>query len=83
MCWRAFAGVAGTSNLGNLAQVRVVDGGAIRAEGSRGERRNDDLFLSPPPLRHGARVLVRHRNKMAGIDKVQIHVHVDKAWKYM
>lgn len=48
MCWRAFAGVAGTSNLGNLTQVRVVDGGAIRAEGSRGERRNDDLFLFLP-----------------------------------
>lgn len=59
MCWRVFAGVAGTSNIGNLAQVRVVNGGAIRAEGSRGEM----MICFFPPLRHGARVLFRHRNK--------------------
>lgn len=83
MCWRAFAGVAGTSNLGNLTQVRVVDGGAIRAEGSRGERRNDDLFLFPPSTETWSTRAGQAQKQIAGVDKVQIHVHVEKAWKYM
>lgn len=83
MCWRVFAGVAGTSNIGNLAQVRVVNGGAIRAEGSRGERRNDDdLFLSSTET--WSTRAVQAQKQMAGVDKVQIHVlsvHVDKVYK--